>query len=374
MSKKLISLFIAAMMLIALVPAASFAKGEPVQVKNDNVVVSWGFEETNHGWTFVDSDGDEKNWYVYNASYYAHSGNNLLCSESYNGGALTPDNWAISPEVELPDEDGLTLTYYVANYISSYKENYQVYVGTSSEIDDMTAITDLITVGSSTYSEETLDLTAYRGQTVHIAFRHHSVTDKFKLFLDDISITLGAPESLIPITEIYINGVDMPPLAGDSAQDHLNLTVPADAPYSIKTKIWYDNATYSIFSGSFVAGDSYYMRIVVEPAEGYEFAGDVEVYINGSDEFLDWGVASGDGYAIYTVAAECIARLGDVNFDGEVDASDVTLAMRCVLGIEGLTDEQILAGDVNGDGEISIDDVILIMRYALSIITTFPIE
>lgn len=49
--------------------------------------------------------------------------------------------------------------------------------------------------------------------------------------------------------------------------------------------------------------------------------------------------------------------VGDINGDGNVDVSDVNLAVLYILGKTQFTPEQFKRGDVNGDGVIDVTDV-----------------
>ncbi|MDE5556275.1 MAG: SH3 domain-containing protein [Ruminococcus sp.] len=60
--------------------------------------------------------------------------------------------------------------------------------------------------------------------------------------------------------------------------------------------------------------------------------------------------------------------LGDVNFDGKVNAVDASVismeyALLSTDGISGFTDEQNKAGDANGDGRINAVDASYVLRY-----------
>ena len=66
----------------------------------------WDFEsdESLEGWMSYDADGDGYGWEI--DDYYScvggeNGGNYSLTSRSYYAGALTPDNWLISPMVNL---------------------------------------------------------------------------------------------------------------------------------------------------------------------------------------------------------------------------------------------------------------------------------
>lgn len=145
------------------------------------------------GWSVVDSDGDGNNWTMTASTgllFSIHSGAGCIISESYSNTtqqALTPDNWLISPAVNLTGNS--ELTYWVAAQDENYSaENYSVYISTTgSNITDFTTV--LYTgVPTGTYTQQTINLSAYTGQTVYIAFRHHNVTDMFVLNIDDVAI------------------------------------------------------------------------------------------------------------------------------------------------------------------------------------------
>lgn len=73
---------------------------------------TWGFDDGTVGeWTNVDADEDGRKWInVSGTSYeqYCYDSNGAIVSQSYYNGALTPDNWLISPQVTL----GGTFTLY----------------------------------------------------------------------------------------------------------------------------------------------------------------------------------------------------------------------------------------------------------------------
>lgn len=57
--------------------------------------------------------------------------------------------------------------------------------------------------------------------------------------------------------------------------------------------------------------------------------------------------------------------MGDINFDGKVNAADARLALRAAVKLEKLTAAQILAGDMDGDGKISANDARKILQKAV---------
>ena len=167
----------------------------------------WGFETDPfaEGWTIRDDDGDGYNWEWMDASgsnYNVYEGTHCMASASYQnsafggGTALNPDNWLISPAFTA----GSTVTFWYAGQDPNYAaETFGVYVianGTASdELGHFTA--------SNTYQQGSVDISAYAGQTVQVAFRHYGVTDMFRLNLDLVEVSGGGstPNTPVPPTE-----------------------------------------------------------------------------------------------------------------------------------------------------------------------------
>ena len=162
--------------------------------REDAVIYQCGFETDAElaQWQVVDADGDGKNW-VQESITYAHSGDYALISYSYQGGALTPDNWAISPNLPL----GGTLTIWAENYSGYYPDTFAVYVcvGDPSNLDNFVKVSNDITPPAS-WTQYDIDLGAYSGKEGVFALRHYNSTDQFKILIDDISLT--APKAAMP--------------------------------------------------------------------------------------------------------------------------------------------------------------------------------
>ena len=151
-------------------------------------------ENAAEGWTFVDADEDGRNWFVHvngaGESLYAHSGNGVLASKSYDMDemeTLTPDNWAISPAVAIPGSGFVSrLSFWLRGQDPYYVEDKMaVYVGTSTDLNSMVKVGGDY-VATKDYVNYEIDLTAYAGQNVYIAFRHYNCSDMYCLLLDDI--------------------------------------------------------------------------------------------------------------------------------------------------------------------------------------------
>ena len=56
---------------------------------------------------------------------------------------------------------------------------------------------------------------------------------------------------------------------------------------------------------------------------------------------------------------------GDVNADGEINATDYMMLKRTILGTYALTPAQLANADVDGDGALKLRDYMMLKRYIL---------
>ena len=179
----------------------------------DELVSGWYFESQSevNEWTFVDKDGDGYNWdwNELGEAPEAYEGAGCIYSHSYVNyvGAVNPNNWAISPEFTIPaNASSATLSWYAAPQDPGYpEEHYGVYVGTGTDTANYTQLFEE-TISYSDYKNTTVDLTAYAGQTIRVAFRHFNCTDLFILNLDQVEVFATAGEE--PVEEYTVTFVD----------------------------------------------------------------------------------------------------------------------------------------------------------------------
>ena len=156
------------------------------------------FEDGASGWVNADMDQDGYAWSSWTPSY---DGGKCYTSASYNSaGALTPDNWLISPEVAL---NGVCRFVAWGQDPSWAGEVFAVYVTTNPDYEstddfvmlsdgDITAkaLADSVNLTENTYI---FDLSEYAGQRGCIAIRHYNITDMFRLNVDDFYV--GDPDA-----------------------------------------------------------------------------------------------------------------------------------------------------------------------------------
>ena len=167
------------------------------------------------GWTTIDADGDGYNWvltsqmaaYGYSSNNDGHYGTVGMTSGSYHGsvGALHPDNYLVSPKVNLVQ--GSTFSFWACAQDADYPAEYfGVFVsdnGTSgwTSVQEWTMTAkgasgnkgngrDGNTRDIGNWYQYTVDLSAYAGEK-YIAIRHFNCSDEFFLEVDDILLTVN---------------------------------------------------------------------------------------------------------------------------------------------------------------------------------------
>ena len=190
--------------------------------------LTYNFDDGMQGWTSIDADGDGNTWvlgsevggiYLQEGSSLAGSGHNgsadFVVSGSYSNvsGALTPDNYLVSPKIKL----GAPMKFYASAQDASYPaEHFGVFVSTNGNTAtaDFESVQDWTLTASrvnkvkgavssqfrgprkaqGSWYEFTVDLSAYEGQEGYVAIRHFDVTDQFLMNVDDISFGVPAFE------------------------------------------------------------------------------------------------------------------------------------------------------------------------------------
>ena len=239
-------------------------------MKAQQYLLQEGFEGTElpTGWTLIDNDGDGNNWYVLNNSqsssggFVVHSGQGHITSASWASAILTPDNWLITPAVTL--NSAAVLTFWVAGQDQAWAaEHFSVYLSTTgTTVNDFTTTLLYDQVATNVMTQYTVYLTQYTGQTVYIAFRHHNVSDMFRLNLDDVEITEAPSSATIEATP---TSIDFYTPIGTPASSTVNvnainltgaITATTSAPYSVSA----DNVNFGTTATLGTTGGTLYVQ------------------------------------------------------------------------------------------------------------------
>ena len=252
-----------------------------VILQNTDIWIQESFENSQFpplGWTLIDADGDTVNWIQWNIvvaggpgfGHISHTGQNSAVSQSYRNpptpGALTPDNYLITPQIVLPDVESATLKFYVWTLLHQHPiETLSVLISTDTiDPEDFYLPVYMKTMGASDadIQEVEIDLSIFAGQAIYIAFRHHDSFDNFAIGLDDIEliVTPKAQPLFPPInfTGVQIEDTNSALLTWEAPQganpieytifrDNVELATTTDFEF-IDTGLLHGTYTYSILA------------------------------------------------------------------------------------------------------------------------------
>lgn len=177
-----------------------------VTILNDDAVVSNtanvtyfsdDFEDEDiSDWTTTDADGDGNSFGDQFTVGVVLSPS--LMSRSWIQVPLTPDNWAVTPAIDLSAASGtVTMSWTTQVAAASWdEEKYSIHVGNTNNIatlvNSATSMTEILgDVGNTgAIISHTFDISAFAGQSnVYIAFRHWDCTDQDFLAIDNVAVT-----------------------------------------------------------------------------------------------------------------------------------------------------------------------------------------
>ena len=161
--------------------------------------LSFDFEDgTLQGWTTLDGDGDGHCWEP-SIGGMGHNSNGMVMAYSRDyatGDSLAPNEYLISPRLVL-NEDWPVIHFYTCALDENYPaEHFGVSISTTVN-DDPLAFTLLSewTIAAKdagnrqgNWYNYTVDLSAYTGQEVYVAIRHHYCSGQSAICVDDIEI------------------------------------------------------------------------------------------------------------------------------------------------------------------------------------------
>ena len=237
-------------------------------------------------WTTFDADHDGYNWstlMLVDEYSYEYTEANMMISESYNeDGALTPDNWLISPKIQTVAADTIKLGWTVYAFGSSTyaAEHYAAYVSTTTT--DTSAFTLLgewtLSANDNQGTRMSIDLTAYAGQAIYVAFRHFNCTDMFYMGID--SVVVNAVAGQAPVTPTYtvtvnvndatMGHVDGVPTAAVDSGAVVNLTAVPESGYHFVS--WSNGLTTAAISLIVTSDTTVTATFEANPANTYTVA------------------------------------------------------------------------------------------------------
>lgn len=278
---------------------------------NAQILFQQDFESGLGDMTAIDNDGLTadanvagfgSNWSVQPPGTFNGINSSIVVSNSWFVPAGSADDWLITPAIEI--NGGAALTWEAIALDPNFRDSYRIMVSTDGpEISAFT--TELLDVPAELGGEwatRNVDLSAYDGQTIWIAFHNYSV-DKFLLVLDNIQVRI--------------------PLGRDALVDNLGV---------VNSNFVNTMNVFTALEGqhTFSASITNYGSDLIENVE-------VSYSINGmpTTETVDVNIASGETYE-YTS-----------NFEGTPGS---TLFNFAVTAINGMSDED----ESNNSGEQTV--------------------
>ena len=182
-------------------------------------------------WGLLSLDTDTLNWGVYTTQAFPDQGAVALSQSWVQAGPLTPDNFIISPPIDLTNvSSNVSLSFKIgspeATSTGWHEEFLSVYVSDGASQAAVTAAlaapvhSQVLAEGEIMYTF-TYDITALAAgkDSAMLWFRHHNCTDENFIVLDDISVYNSASLNENTISaNVYPN----------PAKDVLNIAVEGD--------------------------------------------------------------------------------------------------------------------------------------------------
>ncbi len=139
------------------------------------------------GLRIIDADGDGSNWMLTTAEQ-GYENTYAVKSYSYNGTALTPDNYLVTKYPYMIDATSvITLNARIGYEMDMFTgEHYAVVI--SENGTDWTVVFEE-TLNTTTWSETSVSLEAYAGKAVLVGVRHYNCTDLSYLRVDNFALT-----------------------------------------------------------------------------------------------------------------------------------------------------------------------------------------
>jgi hypothetical protein len=225
--------------------------GQAMDCSSTAIPYSYSFDNLDmfNCWQVIDANGDDHT-FTYNDGdvYYIYNANSAA------------DDWLISPSFNLTGEQLASFDYSAAS--TSYPEKFQVFAFGA----DTVALTGVITVNSTAYQTQFLDLSALTG-AYSIAIHCVSDADEYRLYITNFQVALSGASMTVSTDAIDFSIVEM---GGTSVEEEvvitgLNLTDPVTvttaAPFEISANgtTYGSTITFPATTGM-VVYDTFYVR------------------------------------------------------------------------------------------------------------------
>ena len=277
--------------------------------------------------TLIDANNDGYNFKIY--PYGGYGSGKCIKSDSWMGEALNPDNFVVLPRVTATGNTMFSFMLRDADMpgIAPDPEHFGVAVSTSGNTNaaDFTMVQEWNSTG--TYTEYSVDLSAYAGQQIYVAIRHFNTTgETYYIYVDDIRITGIEAEITRPAKGalVYANGELLADLHhGETSFTHMVNRYDVEYCIRIIQEGSKDNGTYYALATPQCATVSVDCVAPKNLQADYDvdkvvISWEREIFTDFEDDPQGWTFldADGDGYVFGIYAAGGMEPNGSVNSTG----------------------------------------------------------
>lgn len=276
--KRLSTLFMAVLGLVATASAQQtiysldFESGMPANVTlidNDGLTPAANVSQYSAAWT------------VANLSF--SNGTNCAISNSWYSPAGSADDWMITPQVAIVNN--AQLSWEAKAQDANYPDGYEVWVSTSAPtVAGMTAGTKVFSIAaeSSSFTQHSVDLSAFAGQSVYIGFRNNS-SDMYLLLVDNIKVAV--PVALdAGLTDVFV---------GERFIAPGNITVQGTIANNGFTPITSVEVSYKVNGGAAVAQT--FSGLNIAPNGTYNFSHGTPIAANSGEQNIEVSITAVNG-------------------------------------------------------------------------------
>lgn len=331
---------------------------------------------------FEESSANRNCWTIYNidlagtswglSSAYNHTEGGVLSAvHAYGPSTNTEDGYLVSPGLIIPASGYIELSFWSYNSFPSFydKNSVMISAGSPDPTDgDYVEIWSPASVTAS-WAQTLLDLSAYHGQTIYIAFRYQG-SDAHNWYVDDVSVSVQTPPTkTLNLTDVRLEHLFVTGTGGMMNQAYNASGPQFTAPTAdVITVELHDAATYAnvlrTYTGVALSQtgtasvtdidlpDGSY-RITIRHRNSVETTSMLPVDFTGAIVSYSFGTqASAYGNNLKLIDGFYCIFGGDVNQDGQVEGLDVTDIEN---GVNSFA-TGYLSIDVDGDGSLGISD------------------
>ena len=287
------------------------------------------FEGSMDCWTIVDANNDNNTWVVSNSFgegsgvVNPHSGSKMAASFSWNTNPFNANEYLISPAIVLPSSNiSLSWWYRVNGEYPADKLAVKVSTTTNATSSFTNTLIDITpTAANNNWTLQTVDLSAFAGQTIYIAFHHHDTYDNNYICIDDITISQGTTPTQYTITVNSANSSMGSVSGGGTYNSGSTATLTAIANSGYRFDHWQDNNTQNPRTITVTGNATYTAYFVATQGIDDVIADAVNVYTLGGQIVVETDLK--DEISIYDIVGRKVDGGRKTRFD--VPASGVYL-------------------------------------------------